>query len=171
MLQVGVVVAQPPLIMPDGDGHIDGKDGVEHQHIDDGGWGEIDVVPDCLQCAEHHDGHGGGDEGPERSAAVLQHGEQDAEEGDEHPHAVEYGEQRKEQGLLVEASGVGQQPIDVAHGYHAVEYCRPPSQPCGRRHAGRDNVHLAQQQVEAQQQRRHRRPAVEREVEHYLWSS
>ena len=93
VLEVGVVVAQPPPIVSHGHHHIYNKGHDEDQPIDFVRGCEIDGWQADLQHCDHRTGRHDDENGPQWSAAVLQHGQQCADEDGGQRHAIDSDEQ------------------------------------------------------------------------------
>ena len=89
--QVGIIVAQPPPVLPHAKRHIYRQEHIEHQNVANG-YGQTRLIGiENVQCRNRRVWHQGRDDGPDGTPAVLEHGEQRAGDGDHHPDAIDYG--------------------------------------------------------------------------------
>ena len=119
VLQVGVVVAQPQPVLSHGHHHIYNVGHGDDQPIDHVRGREVDVGQGCLKHCDHRAGCHDDYNGPQRSAAVLQHVQQCADEDGGQHHAVDSDEQPVNHRTGVVRVSIEQYPPDVGQSHHA----------------------------------------------------
>ena len=173
-LQVGIVVAQPAAVLPDGEGHIKHEERVEQQDVGRGRLQEPVAGADEQRHAQRHERYRGHEGGPYGAPAVLEHGQQHAGDGGLQRHEVErdsrHVARRVEQvahGVAVGGGDIDKIPPHVAQCRHAEERRSPVAQPHRRRDLGREGIAAPQQQVERGDERHRSRHAIDDEKQYH----
>ncbi len=165
VLQVGIVVDEPPAVLSQGREHIDeiGCQECEkiesHEHHD----GVVVVEQICQQSkgGRYHDD----EKRPERAAAVLQHRERHAQHNWYQQGAVEYGGDDVQTGIGFDDSERVGQPPQMTSEHHGHEGCCPAAQALWRRDITHKGIDAPHQQMEAGYGSHYRCSAIEHVID------
>ena len=175
-LQVGIVVAQPPPVLPDGNNNIYSEGHVNRQKVNEANVPDTLVGPNHKHNPECGEGQHGRRDGPDGPAAVLQHSQQRAADGGEYRHAVKHidggipgRETRLVGGMGLAGEDEEQVPPHMPQSRHGEEGSCPAAQPHRRRDVGGKGIAPAKQQIDGSDESRRPRYTVENEEKYQLW--
>ena len=148
MLQVGIVIAQPSPVLPDGQHHHDHKHDAEQEEIDFQQQDEGIAAVDHRDDQNGHSGHHRHEERPQRAPTVLKHHQQHRHHRGHQRHAVQPGPHNDRQPWIANhLEATQQRPPHMAQGHQHKEGRHPSAQAQGWRDLGRNGIAATKQQI------------------------